>query len=157
MKKILITILSLSSFFAFPAIADSATSNQDKYSFTDLEQVDNFLYWQINGWQAIDARSLIVNFSPSRSYLVILDRNLRALMFTEQVQFSSRNSRVRANIDMVNVFDPIARPTRIKAIYLLPDREARQAVRAKIRSEEIDKNALNGMNGEVILDQAQGI
>ena len=56
---------------------------------------------------------------------------------------------------MVNVFDPIARPTRIEAIYLLPDREARQAVRAKILSEEIDINALNGMNGEVILDQAQ--
>lgn len=155
MKIKLIRIISLLGFSVLSSFAASAATEEDKYYFANLEQVDNFLYWQINGWQAIDERSLIVNFSPSRSYLVILDRNLRALMFTEQVRFSSRNSRVRANIDMVNVFDPIARPTRIEAIYLLPDREARQAVRAKILSEEIDINALNGMNGEVILDQAQ--
>ncbi len=137
---------------SLPAFASTADNIDDKYQFADLEQVDDFLYWHVNGWQAIDSRSLIVNFSPSRSYLVILDRNIRALMFTEQVKFSSRNSRVRANIDMVHVLNQFARPSRIKAIYLLPNREARQAVRAQIRSEEINENGLDGMNGEIILD-----
>ena len=124
----------------------------DKYYFADLEQVDDFLYWQINGWQAIDGSSLIVNFLPSRSYLVILDRNIRALMYTEQVQFSSRNSRVRANIDRVHVLNQFARTSRIEKIYLLPNREARQAVRAQIRSEETDENDLHAMRGNVILE-----
>ena len=152
MKKILLTILSLFSFFAIPAIASTADNDDAKYYFADLEQVDDFLYWQINGWQAIDSRSLIVNFSPSRSYLVVLDRDIRALMYTEQVQFSSRNLRVRANIDRVHVLNQFARTSRIERIYLLPNRETRQAVRAQIRSEELDENALDGMNGDVILD-----
>lgn len=133
-----------------------ATSDEEKYTFANLEEVDSFLYWQINGWNVIDSRSLIVNFSPSRSYLVILERNIRALNFTEQVKFSSRNSRVRANIDQVHVLNQFARPSRIEAIYLLPNREARQAVRAQIRSEELELsgiNGMNGMNGDVIIDQ----
>ena len=157
MKKILLTILSLFSFFVIPAIASTADNDDEKYYFADLEQVDDFLYWQINGWQAIDSRSLIVNFSPSRSYLVVLDRNIRALMYTEQVQFSSRNLRVRANIDRVHVLNQFARTSRIERIYLLPNRETRQAVRAQIRSEELDENALDGMNGDVILDSINSL
>jgi len=160
MKRTLLTIISLLSFSIFSAFAatgETATSEEDKYTFANLEEVDSFLYRQIGGWNVIDSRSLIVNFSPSRSYLVILERNLTALKFTEQVQFSSRNSRVRANIDQVHVLNQFARPSRIEAIYLLPNREARRAVRAKIRSEELEVNGMNGMSGEVIIGQINSL
>ncbi len=159
MKRILIkrAVLTVISLFSLSAFTVTAATNEDKYYFADLEEVDSFLYRQVRGWQAIDARSLIVNISAGRSYLVILDRNLTALNFTEQVQFSSRNSRVRANIDQVHVLNQYARPTRIETIYLLPGKAARLSARAKILSEELEVNGINGMNGEVILGRINSL
>lgn len=154
MKRALLTVISLFSLSAFTV---TAATDEDKYYFADLEEVDSFLYRQVRGWQAIDSRSLIVNISAGRSYLVILDRNLTALNFTEQVQFSSRNSRVRANIDQVHVLNQYARPTRIETIYLLPGKAARLSARAKILSEELEVNGINGMNGEVILGRINSL
>ncbi|PCJ41540.1 MAG: hypothetical protein COA71_08260 [SAR86 cluster bacterium] len=134
MKKILFIIISLISF---SVQAVTAASDEDKYHFDNLEEVRSFINWQVNGWQVIDSRSLIVNMSASESYLLILDRDLRALKFTESIRISSTNSRVRSNIDQVHVLDQFARPSRIKTIYRLPNREARQNARAKILAEEI--------------------
>ena len=137
MKKLLIVLISL---FSFSAQIGAASANDNKYLFPNLEEVSSFRNWQISGWQAIDARSLIVNISPSESYLLILDRNLRAIKFTEGIKISSSNSRVRANIDMVHVLDHYARPSRIDTIYKLPNREAKQNVRAVILGEVIEDN-----------------
>ena len=131
MKYLLIILLSCLSFSA-----QAATTLDEKYQFDNLEQVDDFLYWQVNGWQAIDSRSIIVNINPSQSYLLILDRNVWAIKYTEEIKITSRNSRVRKNIDLVQVLNQPSRPGRIEAIYLLPDRESQRSVRAKIRGEE---------------------
>ena len=141
MKKLLIVLISLLSF---SAQTTTASAGDNKYLFSNLEEVSSFRNWQISGWQAIDARSLIVNISPSESYLLILDRNLRAIKFTEQIRISSTGSRVRANIDMVHVSNQYARPSRIDTIYKLPNREALRNARAKILGEVIV------VSGEVI-------
>lgn len=146
MKTLTAIFLSL-LFFSTHVVA--ALPDEEKYLFTDLEEVNSFRNWQISGWQAIDARSLIVNISPSDSYLLILDRNLRAIKFTEQIRISSKGSRVRANIDMVHVANQYARPSRIDTIYRLPNREAQQNVRATILAEEIITDEIQVL-GEVI-------
>ena len=139
MKKTLISLISV-LFFTACAIPQSPDAN--KYRFTSLEKVSSFKYRQINNWQAIDSRSLIININPSRSYLLILDRNVWAIKYTEQIKISSVNSRVRSNIDLVQVLNQVSRPGRIESIYLLPDREAQRRVRAEILSEEPEFEAL---------------
>ncbi len=136
-------ILLILIFFSTHAVA--ADSNDDKYHFANLEEVRSFLNWQITGWQAIDSRSLIIEVPGAVSYLLILDRDLQALMYTDQIKFSStRGNRVRVNIDQIQVFDEYARPSRITTIYRLPNREAHQNARAKILSEEPEALEIGG-------------
>jgi hypothetical protein len=146
MKKIAVIIISLLSF-SFQAIA--APSDDEKYIFDDLEEVRSFLNWQVYGWQVVDSRSLIVTVSPSESYLLILERNLWAIRYTDQIRISSTGSRVRSNIDRVFVDNQPSRPIRIDAIYLLPDRATRNSIRSRILGEE-PESALIPSTGEVI-------
>ena len=145
MKKIFFILISLISLSACVMPA-SPNNDESKYQFANLEEVDSFLYRQVRGWQAIDARSLIINISPSESYLLILERNLRAIKYTEGIEISSVNSRVRANLDLVHILDQDVkvRPSRIETIYKLPSRAARQNARAIILGKEVDAS------GEII-------
>jgi hypothetical protein len=133
LKNILVVMLGLIGFSVQVA---AAPSDDQKYIFEDLEQVPSFLNWRVYGWQPVDSRSLIITLSPSESYLLVLERNLWAIKYTENIRISSTGSRIRSNIDRVFVDDRIVRPQRIDAIYLLPDRETRNSIRARIRGEE---------------------
>ena len=124
------TIL-LTQVFAQAAWASALDS---RYIFEDLEELEDFNTWGINGWQVLDSRSLIVNISPSRPYLLILDRNVSGLRSVEHIRISSINSRVLSGIDRVQVLDNYSRPARIEKIYLLPDRASRQNAREVIRA-----------------------
>lgn len=115
-----------------PVQAASAALPDPRYEFNDLEQVASFAHWNIRGWQVIDARSLIVETSASRSYLLILDHDIPALRFSEQIHISSANSMVNAGFDDVIVRDRFSRPARIQKIYLLNGRDVRQDARARI-------------------------
>lgn len=148
MKYLLIILLSWASF----SIQAMTASLDEKYHFDNLEQVDNFLYWQTTGWQAIDSRSLIVNINPSQSYLLILDRNVWAIKYTEEIKITSRNSRVRSNIDLVQVLNQPSRPGRIETIYLLPDLESQRHVRASILNKVVEEPIapiVDGLVGEI--------
>lgn len=146
MKKIAVIIISLVSF-SIQAIA--APSDEEKYIFEDLEEVRSFFNWQVGGWQVIDSRSLIVTVSPSESYLLILERNLWAIKYTDQIRISSAGSRVRSNIDRVFVDNQPSRPIRIDAIYLLPDRATRNSIRERITGEKPETTLITA-SGEVI-------
>ncbi|MDG2090310.1 MAG: DUF6491 family protein [Gammaproteobacteria bacterium] len=149
MKKTIVILLIIFNF-TFIFSLKASVLDDENYIFDDLEQVDDFLYWQVGGWQAVDSRSLIVNINPSQSYLLILDRNVWAIKYTEQIKISSRNSRVRKNVDLVQVLNQPSRPGRIVSIYLLPDRESQRSVRAKIRGEEIEGPIAYISDGEII-------
>ncbi len=151
MKKAMMFLLSVLSFsLVFFNQAAAIADDDEKYHFDDLEQIDDFLYWQARSWQVIDSRSLIIRISPAQSYLLILDQNIWALRYTEEISISSRNSRVRTNVDLVSVPNQAARRGRIEAIYLLPDRESRQHVYEQIRG--IESEDLNAPRSDLIID-----
>jgi len=135
MKYISVILLSL---IIFPAKAILAVSVDDKYRFDNLEEVSSYLNWRVSGWSVIDSRSLIVNISRSKSYLVILAHDLPAMRYTDQIKITSMNSRVRSKIDRVYVPNQNSRSTNIFAIYLLPDRTTRQDARKKILSDNFE-------------------
>ncbi len=135
MKYISVILLSL---IIFPAKAILAVSVDDKYRFDNLEEVSSYLNWRVSGWSVIDSRSLIVNISRSKSYLVILAHDLPTMRYTDQIKITSMNSRVRSKIDRVYVPNQNSRSTNIFAIYLLPDRTTRQDARKKILSDNFE-------------------
>ena len=100
--------------------------------------MSSYLNWRVSGWSVIDSRSLIVNISRSKSYLVILAHDLPAMRYTDQIKITSMNSRVRSKIDRVYVPNQNSRSTNIFAIYLLPDRTTRQDARKKILSDNFE-------------------
>ena len=117
--------------FTQPAAASTSDS---RYIFDELEEVDDFLSWNISGWQGLDSRSLIVDIAPGKSYLLILDRRVNGLRSGENISISSVNSRVTSGIDRVQFLDIYSRPTRIGKIYLLPDRATRKSTSEQIRT-----------------------
>lgn len=133
MSKLSAIIFSAAIFFFTQAAGASAPDS--RYIFDELEEVEDFLSWNIDGWQGLDARSLIVTVSPTKSYLLILDRRIIGLRSGENIKISSINSRVRSGFDQVQILDGFSsRPTRIEKIYLLPDRTARHEAREQIRA-----------------------
>ncbi len=129
-----IALLILLGLIGGPAFAKDTTALGEKYNFDNLQTVDRFNNWSINGWNVIDQRSLIVRTSPSRAYLIILDRRLWDLRFSETIAISSTASSVHAGFDTVRVFNRhgINIPARIVKIYRLEGREQRRWVRDQI-------------------------
>lgn len=129
-----ISLLILLGLIAGPALAKDTTALDEKYYFDKLETVDRFHNWSINGWNVIDQRSLIVHSSPSKAYLIILDRRLWDLRFTETIAISSTASSIHAGFDTVHVINRhgINIPARIVKIYHLEGKEQRRQVRDQI-------------------------
>jgi hypothetical protein len=89
-----------------------------------LEQVDSFTARTgIDGWRALDGDTLIVWATPTRPYLLELDRNSTDLPFVENIGITMFNGVVRANIDEVRVRG-VSYP--IKKIYKLNEEQAQQ-------------------------------
>ena len=141
MKKTLIILFCL---LCFTGCSLTTPPDVSKYHFNNLEKVDSFKYRQINNWQAIDSRSLIISVSDSKSYLLILDRRgLQDLEFSEQIRISSDAYKVRAHTDLIHVVGQYGRPKRIETIYKLPNRQAQQNVRAVILGEVVEATNTN--------------
>ena len=133
MRK-LIALMILLGLIGGPALAKDTTAIDEKYYFDNLETIDRFNHWSINGWNVIDRQSLIVHSSPSKAYLIILDRRLWDLRFSETIAISSTASSVHAGFDTVRVLNRhgINIPARIVKIYRLEGREQRRWVRDQI-------------------------
>ena len=58
---------------------------------------------QIDGWHAIDQQRLILSTSPSRHYLVTLDRRAAALPFAFNVGVSTSNNAIYSGFDYIYV------------------------------------------------------
>ena len=129
-----LTLLLLLSLFGGPVLANGPSTLDEKYHFDNLETVKSFHNWSINGWHAIDQRSLIVQTSPSTAYLVILDRRLPDLRFSETIAISSTGSFVYANFDTVHARNKfgISIPANIARIYRLKGKAQRHQVREQI-------------------------
>lgn len=133
-------LLSTAAIAALSILASTASAGvkmiPEKYQFDDqLPQVERFSRYSIDGWNAIDKRSLIVRTSPSTSYLLILQRDLPSLRFNDAIGLSSTGSQVHARFDTVRVFDRhfTSIPVAISKIYKLKGRDQRKQVKAQIR------------------------
>ena len=129
-----LTLLLLFSLFGGPVFANGPFNHDQKYQFDNLESIKRFHYWAMDGWTAIDQRSLIVQTSPSTAYLVILDRRVPDLRFSETIAISSTGSFVYAKIDTVLARNRygINIPANIVKIYRLEGKEQRHRVREQI-------------------------
>ena len=127
-------LLILLGLISGPVFANNAGALDQKYHFAGLETVDHFKNWTIDGWNVIDRRSLIVYASPSRAYLLILDRHLWDLRFSEAIFISSTASTVSERFDTVRVLNrrTISTPARIVKMYRLEGKEQRRLVRDQI-------------------------
>ncbi len=134
MRK-LIALLILLGLTSGSAYAKDRPDLDEKYQFDTLETVDRFNNWSISGWNVIDQRSLIVHTSPSKAYLLILDRRLWDLHYSEAIAISSSTSSIYARFDTVRVLNRhgINIPARIVKIYRLDGKEQRRIVRDQIR------------------------
>ncbi len=56
---------------------------------------------EIDAWQALDKRRLIVSTSPSKNYLVTLRQECHALRFSSRLGISSSNNTVYAGFDYI--------------------------------------------------------
>ena len=133
MKKFIVLLLML-GLISGTAFAKDSVALDSKYRFDNLPTVERFQNWNIDGWNVIDQRSLIVYTSPSRSYLLILDRRLPELPFTEAIAVSSTGSSIYSRFDRVRVLDRwgINIPANIVKIYRLDGRAQRRFVRHQI-------------------------
>jgi len=132
--RLYLTLLLSLSLFGGPVFANGPSARDERYHFENLEMVKRFSNWSINGWNAIDQRSLIVQTSPSTAYLVILDRRLPDLRFSETIAISSTGSFVYAKFDTVLARNRYGLniPASILKIYRLEGKEQRHRVRAQI-------------------------
>ena len=118
--------------------APNSNAGLEKYHFPNLESVDRIIRYGIDGWSYVDPRSIIVDVSPGRSYLLIFNREERDFRFTEHVAFTSTGTQIRARFDSVR---PIQRynitiPVTIAKIYKLNGRADKKAVRAQIKAPQ---------------------
>ncbi|TQV72686.1 hypothetical protein FKG94_18530 [Exilibacterium tricleocarpae] len=121
--------------FSLSAFAGSADSLDPKYQFDGLERVERFQNWSIDGWYPVDKQSLIVRTSPSTAYLLILDRKLHDLRFSNGIAISSTGNTVHERFDTVRTRGrhTISIPVHIAKIYKLKGKAERKLVRAQIR------------------------
>lgn len=112
----------------------------EKYKVPDLEPVDRLIDFNINGWETIDDRSLIIQASVSKRYLIVLRTRSPDLRFAQAVAIDHRgDSYIRPGFDRVYVGgDQNRMPYYIQAIYILDGREGAKAAKNYIR--DYDKN-----------------
>ena len=110
-----------------------------RYEFPQFEVVESFPTFNLDSWQSVDSQSLLINTSPSRSYLVILKGKSHDLQFAESIELTTTGPTVHAKFDCVKVklencsHAPI--PISISRIYRLHGKEditqAKQQIRAQ--------------------------
>ncbi|MAY01404.1 MAG: hypothetical protein CMQ38_00325 [Gammaproteobacteria bacterium] len=133
MKNIFTICLTVLLLISFQSMAQD---EDEKYFFPDLQGLEDFHSWQDLSWRVLDSKSLIVEASPAKTYLLILQREVPGLRSSNELAITSHNNQVRTGVDGVRVRDQGAVRSNISRIYLVPDRPARQHVIAQILGTE---------------------
>lgn len=125
------TALSLSAVAASAALKPLP----EKYQFDQLPEVERFSRWSIDDYTMVDRQSLIVRTSPSKAYLLILQRRVPGIGFNNAIALTSTGSQIHARFDTVQLIDRhfSSIPVPIAKIYKLDGREQRKQVKTKIR------------------------
>jgi len=120
--------------------------NPNKYLFPELEEVSSIREYDIDSWSEVDSKSLIVNTSPSKSYLIILKHPNRDLRHAHAISFG-RQGRIYSKFDRIYLINSMqgvqSIPTYIERIYKLTSREQKNKIRDKIRNKEQSEDSKN--------------
>ena len=113
---------------------ESRTYIADEYDLATLtgnEAVKSVRNWRMRGWQYLDNKSLIIEVSAFKHYLVTLDQPVKELRFAQGVALDQvTGSRLNTDFDRIYVLDDGIRiPYRIDSIHLIGDRKAVQKLR----------------------------
>lgn len=136
--KLLVAFL-LSSTLLLGCANSVASTDEDKYLFPELEQVNYILSNRVDSWSDIDKQSLFVSTSPNKSYLIILKRPNNDLRFAQGISFENSGSTIHAKFDRINIInnlngmDPL--PAYIDRIYKIESREQKKMIKARIKGE----------------------
>jgi hypothetical protein len=122
-------VLLFSVFLSWPSFAQQ---EEDKYNFSELEQVEEFRKTRVQGIEVLDPRAVLLDLGRNHSYLLILRRNLHGLVFANRVDVSSTNNQVRAGVDFITAHDHRTASGLIEKIYRLDDSEERRRVRFRL-------------------------
>lgn len=86
----------------FAGLPTMATATESANALEDLAEVNSFrLLGQASDWNALDRDTLIVWASPSRAYLIELQRPSHDLRFAQAIGLTSTAGRVAAGFDDV--------------------------------------------------------
>jgi len=93
-------------------------------------------YQGYSSWDGLDNQSFILQTSPSKYYLIVLQRPATEMPFSESISISSSGSRVRAGMDRVTFlgYSVERQPYWIEKIYRLKDREQARTIKEQIRT-----------------------
>lgn len=121
--------------FLLAACTTGANNRADmsKYEFDNLQLIDSIPNWSLNAWNSIDERSLIVQTSPRRYYLLVLNQPNPELRFAFQIAITSTGRTVRTGFDTVSVPRTTGIRSSIAKIYLLEDKEQADAISLQIQ------------------------
>ena len=128
--------LRLSAILALGLLACAAPAPVDeaRYFFPDLEPIEEIRHFELDAWQPIDDRTLFVQTSPSRHYLVVLRSSLVGLRSAEGLIVSSTGRSVRIGFDTVATARAPRHRVAIQGIFRI-EREQRESIRRQIRGE----------------------
>lgn len=107
---------------AKPAIVPTAEDVATLHNYQlgdEVKQIDNY---ELNGWNYLSDRALLLPARPGSYYLLMLDRSCPELRHSEAIGFTSTVGRLRSKFDAVVVRsrpESIERKCYIEAMYLV--------------------------------------
>lgn len=119
--------------FIIVTACNTTPVDMSKYEFDDIPTVDSITNWTLDGWNAIDNRSLIVQTSPRDYYLFILSVPNPDLRFALTVAITSTAGQVQARFDTVSTPNDLMLRSPIEKIYKLADKDQVNEVTSKIQ------------------------
>ena len=139
-QRIFITVLFLLLIGVLSACASTERQTEDpnKYIFPELQEVKSIRDHDIDSWTQVDKKSLIVNTSPNKSYLIILRQTNNDLRFAHAISFG-KEGRIYSKFDSIHIIDsaPSANklPALIDRIYKLENKEQKETIKATIQAQ----------------------
>jgi len=130
--RLLLPILALCSFEVVAA----------EYESLGVSKVSKIQDYQLDGWQQVDDRSLIIQGGVSTRYLVVFKNRCRELKFAHSIAAPTKGGAIHAGFDSIRVVNkdrnPI--PCMIKEIYKFKgDRAQANSLRDNVRALHKEK------------------
>ncbi len=134
-----LSVLTLGALLLGCAVASSEAKDPNKYVFSELEEVSSIREFDIDSWTEVDKKSLIVNTSPSKSYLIILKQTNHDLRFAHAISFG-KEGRIYSKFDRIHIINSSSGvaplPATIERIYKLDNRAQKKMIITKIREAD---------------------